>query len=226
MASVTWSYSSLKTFEQCPKKYYHLRIVKDVKDEGGEAMSYGTEMHKAAEDYVKLDTPLPPKFKVFKPLLESVKNIKGKKYCELKLGVKQTQGGYEPCGFFDKDVWWRGVADLVSIEGNVAYSIDYKTGKNAKYADTKQLDAIAAALFTHFPEVKRIKSALLYVVSEEFVPKEHVAQDKDKYFEAFQPELDRLAMAQDSGVWNAVSGPLCRYCPVETCEHNSKKYKR
>lgn len=226
MVSVTWSYSSLKTFEQCPKKYYHLRIVKDVKDEGGEAMSYGRDMHKAAEDYVKLDTPLPPKFKVFGPVLKSVKDLAGEKHCELKLGVKQTVDGYAPCGFFDKDVWWRGIADLVSINGDTAYSIDYKTGKNAKYADTKQLDAVAAALFTHFPGVKRVKSALLYVVSEEFIPKEHVMEKKDKYFEAFRPELERLAVAQESGVWNALSGPLCRYCPVETCEHNTKHTRR
>ena len=29
--SLVWSYSSLKTFQQCPKKYYHLRIAKDIK---------------------------------------------------------------------------------------------------------------------------------------------------------------------------------------------------
>jgi hypothetical protein len=54
MSNITWSYSSLKTFEQCPKKYYHLRIVKDVKDEGSEATIYGQEVHKAAEEYIKL----------------------------------------------------------------------------------------------------------------------------------------------------------------------------
>jgi hypothetical protein len=27
--SIVWSYSSLGLFQQCPKKYYHLRVVKD-----------------------------------------------------------------------------------------------------------------------------------------------------------------------------------------------------
>jgi hypothetical protein len=31
--------------------------------------------------------------------------------------------------------------------------IDYKTGKNAKYADMKQLDLMAGAIFVHYPEV-------------------------------------------------------------------------
>ena len=30
--SIAWSYSSLKTFEQCPRKYYHLKVAKDIKD--------------------------------------------------------------------------------------------------------------------------------------------------------------------------------------------------
>jgi CRISPR/Cas system-associated exonuclease Cas4 (RecB family) len=222
MSSVTWSYSSLKTFTQCPKKYYHLRIVKDVKDGDSEALSYGRELHKVAEDYIKEGSPIPAKFSAMKNVIDSVKNLPGEKYCELKLGVKRTETGFEPCDFFDKDVWWRGIADLVSIEGDVAYSVDYKTSKNAKYADTKQLDVVAAALFTHFPQIRKIKSALLFVVSNEFVPKTHDVALKDKYFDTFKDDLNRLEAAQENGVWNAVSGPLCRFCPVSTCEHNRK----
>jgi ATP-dependent helicase/DNAse subunit B len=222
MPSVTWSYSSLKTFTQCPKKYYHLRIVKDVKDGDSEALSYGRELHKVAEDYVREGTPIPAKFSTMKNVIDSVKNLPGEKYCELKLGVKRTENGFEPCDFFDKDVWWRGIADLVSIEGDTAYSVDYKTSKNAKYADTKQLDVVAAALFTHFPQVRKIKSALLFVVSNEFVPKTHDVASKDMYFDTFKDDLNRLEAAQENGVWNAVSGPLCRFCPVSTCEHNRK----
>lgn len=223
MSSVTWSYSSLKTFEQCPKKYYHLKVVKDVKEDKSEAMSYGEEMHKAAEEFIKENKPIPKKFKTFQTLLQSVKNLPGDKHCELKLGIKKTDDGYAPCDFFAKDVWWRGIADLVSINGDTAYSIDYKTGKSAKYADVKQLDAVAAALFVHFPQVRRIKSALLFVVSEEFIPKDHFVDQRDEYFAFFQPELERLEAAQQTGVWNAVTGPLCAYCPVVTCEHNRKK---
>ena len=220
--NITWSYSSIKTFDQCPKKYYHLRIAKDVKDSGSDATMYGQELHKAAEDYIKTDMPIPPKFKFVTPVVDSIKNIPGEKHCELKLGVKKTQTGYEPCGFFDKDVWWRGISDVVVIQGDTAYSLDYKTSKNAKYADLKQLDLVAAALFTHFPHLTKIKSALAFVVSNEFVQKEHFWELRDSYFSTFDPELDRLAAAQETGVWNTNTGPLCRFCPVTTCEHNRK----
>lgn len=220
---ITWSYSSLKTFEQCPKKYYHLKVLKDVKDEGTEAMLYGQELHKAAEDYIKDSVPIPSKFQFIQEVVDSIKNIPGEKHCELKLGVRKTEAGYEPCGFFDKDVWWRGIGDVVVIQGDLAFSLDYKTGKNAKYADLKQLDALAAALFVHFPQVKKIKSALAFVVSNEFIHKEHFADMRDSYFATFLPELDRLEAAQETGVWNANTGPLCKFCPVVSCEHNRKR---
>jgi CRISPR/Cas system-associated exonuclease Cas4 (RecB family) len=219
----TWSYSSLKTFEQCPKKYYHLRVVKDVKDEGSEATLYGQELHKAAEDYLKDNTPIPPKFAYIQQVVDAIKEIPGEKHCELKLGVKRTDTGYEPCGFFDKDVWWRGIGDVVVVQDDVAFSLDYKTSKNAKYADMKQLDILAAALFTHFPQIKKVKSALAFVVSNEFIHKEHFADMRDSYFATFEPELDRLAAAEESGVWNTNTGPLCKFCPVHHCEHNRKR---
>lgn len=221
--TTTWSYSSLKTFEQCPKKYYHLRVLKDVKDEGSEATIYGQDLHKAAEDYIKVGTPLPPRFGFIQDTVNAIKNIPGEQHCELKLGVRRTSTGYEPCGFFDTGVWWRGIGDVVVVQGDTAFSIDYKTSKNAKYADLKQLDILAAALFVHFPQVKKIKSALAFVVSNEFIHKEHFAEMRDSYFASFEPNLDRLATAQETGVWNTNTGPLCKFCPVTSCEHNRKR---
>lgn len=220
---LTWSYSSIKTFDQCPKKYYHLRVAKDFKDEGGDAANYGKEVHKAAEEYVRDGIPIPAKFKFIEPTIAAFNNIPGEKHCEIKLGVRKTDTGLEPCGFFDRDVWWRGVADLLIINNGKAWLADYKTGKSAKYADTKQLDLLAGATFLHFPQVKRIKSALAFVVSEEFVKKNYDAGKERECMSVFDTELARLKAAHEAGVWNAVTGPLCRYCPVTSCEHNNKR---
>ena len=223
---VTWSYSSIKTFEQCPKKYYHLRIAKDVKDEGGIEAQYGTAVHKAAEDYVKEGKPIPPKFKYMKPVVEKLNALPGEKHVELKLGLKKTSDGYEPCGFFDKGVWWRGVADFVAVDGWRAYSVDYKTGKNAKYADLKQLDLVAGALFAHFPQLERIKSGLAYVVSDEWKDAKHERGKQNEYLSRFDTQLEQLEAAEETGVWNAKTGPLCGWCPVKSCEHWKPPRKR
>ena len=36
-----WSYSSLKLFEQCPRKYYHLRVAKDFKEDDNKDQDIG-----------------------------------------------------------------------------------------------------------------------------------------------------------------------------------------
>jgi len=217
-----WSYSSINTFKQCPKKYYHLKVAKDVKDASSFAMYYGNRVHKAAEDYIKTNTPIPTKFKFIKKTLDSLKNIQGEKHCEKRFGLAKEDGDFSPTGFFSKNVWYRGIADLLIVNGDKAYLVDYKTGKNAKYADTKQLDLMAGATFTHYPEVKTIKSALIYVVSNEFIPKEHTSDMRKSYINVFDDELKRLDAAQKNEVWNAISGPLCAYCPVTKCEHNRR----
>jgi hypothetical protein len=215
-----WSYSSIKTFDQCPKKYYHLKVAKDVKDIPGEAAIYGTAVHEAAEHFIKDGTPIPEKFAFIRPTVERLAAIDGEKHCELRLGVSKTDTGYEPTTFFGKDVWWRGIVDLVVIDGAKAYMVDYKTGKNARYADPKQLDLMAGALFVHYPDLEVIKSALVYVVSNELIPKTHTRGKMGMYLSVFADELDRLEGAELSGVWNPKSGPLCGWCPVVECEHH------
>jgi hypothetical protein len=222
---ISWSYSSLKTFQQCPKKYYHTRVLKDIKEEDNEATIYGKALHKAAEDYIKDGTPIPPQFAFIQETVDALKNIPGEKYCELQLGIANRGGKLASCGFFDKDVWYRGIADLLIVNDDVGYLVDYKSSKNAKYADLKQLDLLAAAVFTHFPQLNSLKSALIFVVSNEFVDKEHNAQHRLAYFDHVRFDLERLEKAMETGVWNAVAGPLCGWCPVKTC-HNYKERRK
>jgi len=216
--SLIWSFSSLKTFQQCPKKYYHLKVANDVQDKAGEAAMYGTEMHLTAEEYIRDGKDLPPKFEYLRSSLERLNAIEGEKLCEVKLGLTKT---LESCDFDAPNVWWHGVADLVIInkKSGICYSVDYKTSKNARYADVTQLDLVACGLFAKFPEVKKVKSALMFVVSKEFVKAEHLAETKEKYMKKVLPHIERLEGAFESGVWNAKTGPLCGWCPVTHCEH-------
>jgi hypothetical protein len=220
--SIAWSYSSIKTFDQCPKKYYHLKVAKDVKDSDTTATVYGKELHSAAEFYIRDGTEIPAKFSFIRSTLEALRKIEGEKHCEIKLGVAKKDGKYVPCEFFAKDVWWRGIADLLIVQGDKGFLIDYKTSKNAKYADTKQLDLLAGAVFLHYPQLKTIKSALLFVVSNEVVQKEHEAMFATAYMSTMHPELTRLDAAMANNVWNPNSGPLCKFCPVVECPHNRR----
>ena len=45
----TWSFSRLKSFETCPKQFYHVTVLGEYPVVQTDAMTYGTAMHKAAE---------------------------------------------------------------------------------------------------------------------------------------------------------------------------------
>lgn len=216
-ANLVWSFSSLKTFQQCPRKYYHVKVVKDIVDTPHVSALYGSAVHKAAEDYVRDNTEVPQKYGYIKPVLEALKKIPGKKFCELELGLTKT---LEPCKFDAPDVWWHGIIDLLVVNDGVAHMLDYKTSKSSRYADIKQLDYMAVGVFAHFPAVQKIKSALLFVVSNEIVRKDHYVEDKKDYIATAMPDVARIEAAKNTGVWNPVSGPLCKFCPVRSCEHN------
>jgi ATP-dependent exoDNAse (exonuclease V) beta subunit len=222
MSPVAWSYSSITLFHQCPKKYHHLRILKDIKEPKTEHLLYGEQLHKAAEEYIGNNIPLPEQFEFIEPFLAKLKAIKGQHLCEYKMGLTHTG---TPCDFFAQDVWWRGIADLLIIneEDGKATIVDYKTGRNAKYADTKQLDFLAMAVFSHFPAVQKIKSALMFVVSEDFVKKDY---DRSEYLGLLRDALylyTPLENAITQDVWNPKPNFTCKgYCAVHSCIHNGK----
>ena len=209
-----WSYSSLDQFKQCPHKYYRLRVVKDIVEPESEAMRYGTEVHKAAEDFIKDGTPIPEKFAFMRPILEPVSKIKGSVLCEYRMGLTRDLA---PCGFFDKDVWCRGIADLIVLQEDRAWVVDYKTGSN-KYPEPKQLKLMALMTFAHFPEVQHVKAGLLFVAHNSFMDEQYSRGDIPKLWSAFQGDLTRLEHSTKANFWPMNPSPLCRWCPVTTCE--------
>jgi hypothetical protein len=215
----TWSYSGISLFKQCPKKYHRLKVVKDVVEPPQDHLLYGTAVHLAAEEYVRDGTPIPTKYAFIKEQLDKLIQINGTKYCEYEMGLTRE---FEPCAFDAKDVWWRGIADLIIIDGDKAYLVDYKTSKSAKYADTGQLELLSLALFKHFPEVKRVKAGLLFVVAKDFVKAEYT-NDSGKGWVKWLQDTHRLEAALLTNVWNEKPNFTCRgYCPVLDCLHNGK----
>jgi hypothetical protein len=220
-----WSYSSITLFEQCPKKYYHLRVAKDIVEPESDAIIYGKDLHLSAEEHIRDGKPIPEKYAYIQPMLDKLKAIPGEKLCEFKMGVKLIDNNTRivPCDFFDKQVWWRGIADLIILdrENEEARVIDYKTGKSAKYADTKQLKLLAGAVFTHFPEIKVIKAGLLFVVSQEFIKDEYDCFYRTAFFEQFKPLVKQLEACHNTGVWNPKRNFSCKkWCSVTSCPHN------
>jgi hypothetical protein len=221
----TWSFSSIKTFDQCPKKYYHLKVKKDYAENfETEAILYGNEFHKAAEEYIAGTVGvLDPRFDFAQGVLDKLKTTNGEKLCEYKMGLTSN---LEPCGFFDKNVWYRGIADLIILdkEKGVAKVIDYKTGKSAKYADKGQLELMALCVFKHFPEIKIVKAGLLFVVCNAFIKDVYAIEKQSDLWSKWLQEYGKLEKAYEVDVWNPRPTGLCRaHCVILECPHNGKR---
>jgi len=214
----TWSFSSLKDYINCPKQYQEVKVLKRYVKYPTEQMRYGTEVHKACEDYVARDIPLAKNYQRFQSTLDSLRAIPGVKYPEHQMALSSAK---EPCAY-GKGYWVRGIVDLLIVDGNEAFIIDYKTG-SAKYPDVKQLTLMALMTFAHFPEVNNIKAGLLFVMHDAFVTEVYRRENIDKMWETFESHLERLQLSYENDVWQANPTPLCPWCPVKTCEFHRER---
>lgn len=215
------SYSAVKDFENCPRKYQQVRILKRFKQEDTAATLYGTEVHSALENYIKNGTPLPAHFAHYHQFVEPISNLKGTIQCELKMAIRED---FSPCGFFDKDVWYRGIPDVLAINGGTARVVDWKTGKSSKYADTKQLELLAGMVMSHYPEVHTVKGVLVFLVPGDVVKADFTRGSYSTIMSNWWRRASAIEDALENDVWNARPSGLCGFCPVthEACPHSRK----
>jgi hypothetical protein len=119
------SYSGIKTYENCARKYHETKILKLWPREDTTATLYGTQLHEQAELYIRDGKALDKGFEFLKPMLDNLIAMPGRKFCELEMGVKET---LEPCDFNAPDYWCHGIADLVIVDDDnfTARVFDYK----------------------------------------------------------------------------------------------------
>jgi len=220
MQKVTWSHSSLKDFEGCARRYHEVKVLKNYPFQETEQTRYGKDLHKAAEDYVKDGTPIPKQFEFVKPTIDALLAKPGRKLAEYEMGLTVD---LKPCGFNDEDRWVRGIADLMIVDddGLIAWIVDYKTGNN-RYPDTDQLKLMSLMTFAHFPHIREVKSALLFVVKDTIVKYRMTFEETEKAWWEYKQRVSKLSSAFEYDVWNPTQTPLCGWCPVKKCEFNPK----
>jgi hypothetical protein len=144
----------------------------------------------------------------------------GEKLCEYELGLTED---LQPCGFKDENVWFRGIADLIVLDGDTAYVVDYKTGRNTRYADTGQLELMALAVFKHFPEVQKVRGGLLFAIAGKMIKDRYAREQEPDLWAKWLSDFGRMKKAFELGVWNPNPSGLCRrHCAVLECPHNGR----
>ena len=196
-----WSFSRIKAFEQCPKQFYHEKVLKQYPFIQTDAMIYGNQFHKACEADIGKGEPLHERFMYIKDALDKLNQREGVKICEQRLGVTAN---LEPCTFGARNVWFRGIVDLAILDedSGIGWIIDYKTGKSAKYADKGQLELMALAIFAHYPKITSIRAGLLFVVANKLEKETYEVADRATHGEKWSSNYATLEKAFEEDVWN------------------------
>ena len=218
MEQLQWSYSSLKDFIGCPKRYQETKVLKNYEFKPTEATTYGNKVHSALENYVKESTTLPLNYQRFEGYVKALLELEGEKLTEhhMALDIKGS-----PCKWGAKERWVRGIADLLIINGNHARIVDYKTGSE-RYPDPDQLKLMALLTFSHYPEIEKIDAALFFVVHDVIVDESYTRDQIAELWGVFYPHLERLKMSFEKNTWPENPTALCRFCPVVTCKFNKE----
>lgn len=213
-----WSFSSLSTYSSCPKKYYHLKVVKDVIEAPGDAAMWGDTVHKALESRLRDKVPLPKELNMYEPYAEAIERIKGTMYVEQQLAITKD---CKPCAWDDPEVWCRGIVDVLHIDGGVARVLDHKTGK--RKPDSKQLALFALLVFYHYPQVHTCKTAFMWVKSMERDVAEYSVLEIPDLWNLYLPELTKYSKSFKTDEWPVNTSGLCKnWCPVHSCTYNGK----
>lgn len=209
------SYSSIKQFENCPYRYFRQRIIKDVKDEGGEASRYGERIHTFLEQRLK-GADLPTEIKNYEPLCQSVEALAtgGELHIEKELVLTEE---LKPTGWWDADAWLRSKLDILVLKGGDAVVMDWKTGK--RNPDFFQMQMFAAQTFKHFPEVQRVKTSLVWLKDMKMDTEVYLREDMSGIWSDVLSRIRRIHDALESDNWPCRPSGLCRFCPVRhDCE--------
>lgn len=211
------SFSRLSTFEQCPAQFDYLYVSKRVQSTTNEAADYGDRVHKLLEAYGKgtLDTGAltdegKSTLKQWGGVVEKITARAGDKLFEHQMAVNRQ---LQPVDWFAKDVWIRSIADVLIVDGDTAYCLDYKTGKVKD--NPTQLQLFAAMVMWHFPQVNTVKTSFVWLKFNEVTNAKYERRFLDSLWRALEPRFDKVQEVIDLGVFDTKPSGLCPWCPAK-----------
>lgn len=254
-----WSISKLKMLQKCPFQFY-LKYILKQKPEITPPISEVTEMGKAAHKILELSITgksIEDSFRLVKEEYEDIlrpdiwqekmetlefnvtsfmermdkfqKAYKVKRFLpELRIGVDHN---WEPTGFFAKDVYWRGVIDLViQLENQDIIILDHKLGPPAEMGLKNFQDQLSSykVLYNYgIQKVTGAKSGIHFVKAGEILLDDYTS-NKDiegslrPRMEFYtQGAIDRL---QELGWFKHIRANQCKWCDFnEECKAGQLK---
>lgn len=214
---LTHSFSSIKMYENCPKRYYHQRIRKEVQDKGSDATIYGERIHEALEHRLESKVDLPKESEGYEVLCRGIEKTArgGTLLVEQKLTLSED---LTPTGWWDGDAWVRSILDVLVLHNDTAVVMDWKTGK--RRPDFTQLELFALQVFSHFPDIDKVKSSFLWLKDMQMDSKIYYRDELGSMWGKLLQRISRIEQSLAHDKWPPKPSGLCNYCPAKNiCEY-------
>lgn len=182
--------------------------------ETSKEMLWGRDVHKAFENYLLNDTTLPLDLQMHEEFLARFKAQPGELAGEERIALNQR---LQACGYFDKDVWYRGQVDARKRHAGRAHILDHKTGKVKN--DYTQLKSFAMWEFLTQPQIEEVCAEYYWTQIRGTNGETYTRAQLPELLAFFAPKLDRYADAFLLETFPPKQSGLCNgHCPVTTCE--------
>ena len=224
--TLSWSWSAIKVWMDCPKRYWYTKVDKSVKDPPSKSMADGDEIHKSIQFYLQHGKPLVERVQFLQPVLDALRSKSGTLIAERSVTLRRDMR--ETTWDDWTNAWVRCKLDVVllSNDGKKAAVIDWKTGKIKQ--DERQLQLCALVLFALYPGLEQVQAQYYWLDipnqsgqwGEAVVVTRH---DIDRLWCHFNDVVAERDACHLENVWNATPGRHCRWCPAkDVCADASK----
>ena len=209
-----WSYSRLESSETCPRKFWHLSVQKDLKEEESSYQIEGKETHTSFANFLKKGTPLPLHLRHHESAMRAIAALPGEKVIEQQLCLNAS---WQPVDWFAKDAWLRVISDLTQLNGRSAIVWDWKTGKPKD--DFTQLKLNAAVTMHLAPEVEEVRLNYYWTKTRSLTPGRLLRSELPEFWGGILKRVATYQARFDKNDFPPNPNPFCKGCIVKNCQY-------
>ena len=232
--TIVLSASKIKTYKQCPRKYYYHYIEKLPRKDWPH-FDLGTLVHGALENFhqdfkkddvsINLKKLMKTAFKTQRDNMEEEKPLADSTLLEARdlllsyLHSMETNGiGSEIISLEQEfeisltdDIAVRGFIDRVDLDEDGVYHIkDYKTNKNAKYMEPLQLKIYGIYLLDKYPDIDKFRGSYVMMRFDgSYISYDFNLADVEKCKKQLIEYANRI---REEAKWTPKPSRLCDWC--------------
>lgn len=219
--NITWSFSSLNSYQTCPRKWWAEKVAKTADNSPGAAAQWGLDVHTALEVGGRDGVPLPSNMVQYQQQLDNIvalQKVADFTSFEHQLAVTRESA---PCEWSAPEAFGRCIADVLFTFGDKAVVVDWKTGKYR--GPTLQAVINAKLAMDHMHHIQRVETRFIYLKERVNDAKHFDRHTVGREFNPVGTLVDQLTRSVETQSFPTRPNGLCRqYCGDFSCPHNGR----